>query len=109
MTIIKIFQGKNSDGSPKQVGGAFTLAAALEKCRRWAYVKPGTRPNRVSDGRIGHGRGATFTYVIEAAARMLDEQNRANHGGRLSAPAVDTQDRNQELHDRIAEGDGSDG
>lgn len=83
MTIIRIFQGKDAAGNPKQVGGAFTLDKALAKCRRWAYAKKGAKLRSLPDGRLGFGEGSMFTYVIEAAARMVDEQNRQSAGGRL--------------------------
>lgn len=75
MTIIKIYRGD------EHVDGAFTLENALKKARAAAG---GRKAKVVRQGnKLGYKGPFGFVYVDEADAKLLDEQNRANSGGRL--------------------------
>jgi hypothetical protein len=75
VTIIKVYR----EGA--HVDGAFTLENALKRAR---VVAGGRRAKAVRRGdKLGFSGPLGFVYVDEADAKLVDEQNRANSGGRL--------------------------
>jgi hypothetical protein len=77
VTIIKVYRGDD------HVDGAFTLQNALKKARSAAGgARKATLVRR--GNKLGYKGPYGFVYINEYEAKAIEEQNRANSGGRFT-------------------------